>query len=313
MLRRLLEAGVTQARAFGGRGAKRGPRLGDDTDGVKRFRSADVFSLVAADGVQTVLDIQARASELSSKGDKSLAEFCTTVGQDKLEDLVQSALAVTQAPKTLALKNSTLMGLLRKAAQDGTCACNGVWLPGALKVLGHQGEDVKQFCQDMCRAFQVGAKRGTNMAIIGEPGCGKSMVFESLDLIFEVSGKPDSKSTFPLAGLIDADVLVWQEYSHKDSILLFEDLLAVLCGEKMGIRVPHRKNVQHRNVAPMFYSSNSMLAVRRDDPETMQRLNSAMAERFCTRKWQWPIPKQHRIVDFPRCGRCCANLFLLHR
>ena len=203
-----MEAGARQAKAFGGRGAKRGSSSGGDTEEVKRFRSGDVYALVAKEGLQTVLEIQNRASELASKGDESLAEFCTVVGQDKLDELVQSALAVTEAPKALALKSSTRMDLLRKAAQDGTCACGGVWMPGALKVLGHQGEDVQQFCQDMCRALQVGAKRGTNMAIIGEPGCGKSMVFESLDLIFEVHGKPDSKSTFPLAGVPDADLLL---------------------------------------------------------------------------------------------------------
>ena len=115
-LKRLLEAGARQAKAFGGRGAKRGSSSGGDTEDVKRFRSGDVYALVAKEGLQTVLEIQNRASELASKGDETLAEFCTVVGQDKLDELVQSALAVTKATKALALKNSTRMEFLRKAA-----------------------------------------------------------------------------------------------------------------------------------------------------------------------------------------------------
>ena len=157
------------------------------------------------------------------------------------------------------------------------------------------------------------ARRGTNMAIIGEPGCGKSMLFEALDLTSNVMGKRDSKSACPLSGVIDAHILVCQEYYHKGGLVFFEDLLALLAGERMEIRAPHRKNVSHRNTAPMFYSSNSLLAVRRDGPARMQLLNKAMCERFSIRRWQWPIPKEHRQMDFPRCGRCCAHFFFVNR
>ena len=103
-------------------------------------------------------------------------------------------------------------------------------------------QDVPKFCQDVCLALDLGAKRGTNMAIIGPPGCGKSMLFESFDKILSVMGKPEAKSTFPLAGVLDAHALVWQEYKHKDSIVLFEDLLALTVGQRLEIRVPHRSN-----------------------------------------------------------------------
>ena len=315
VLRRLLEAGAVHSRAVGVRNSKRGGNAiadGDDS-GSKRFRAGDMYALVVAAGYTTALEVQDKAFDLASKGDCGLAEFCTIVGEEKLEDLVRSAVAITTAPKELALKGSSRMELLRMAARTGVCKCGGVWAPGAVKVLEHQGEDISRFCQDVCRALDLGAKRGTNMAIIGEPGCGKSMVFEPLDEILTVMGKPDSKSTFPLAGVLTAHALVWQEYKHKDSIVLFEDLLAVLCGERLEIRVPHKKNVSHRNSAPMFYSSNSMLLVRRDDPVEMQRLNSAMSERFCTRTWTKPIPYEDRILDFPRCGRCCANFYLTCR
>lgn len=217
------------------------------------------------------------------------------------------------AAQVLALRTSSRMDLLRSAARDGSCTCQGVWAPGALQVLQHAGEDVPKFCQDMCRALELGACRGVNMAIIGEPGCGKSMLFEPLDLIFSVMGKPEGKSTFPLACVPEVHLLVWHEYAHKDSIVLFEDLLALTVGERVEIRQPHRKNLSHRNTAPMFLSCNSPLTVVREDVAVMTRLNQAMEERFCTRRWTRPIPLEARRADFPRCGRCCAGFFLMNR
>ena len=242
-----------------------------------------------------------------------MAEFCTNCGEDKLGDLVRSAVAVLEAPKVLALKTSSRMDLLRRAASEMSCTCEGVWMPGARQVLENQGEDVGQFCRDVCRAFELGARRGVNMAIIGEPGCGKSMIFEPFDLIFVVMGKPEGKSSFPLGNVLDAQVLLWQEYKHKDSTVQFEDILAICAGERMEIRVPAKKNQSHRNTAPMFYTCNTELQVVREDPVEMSRLNGAMQERFCTRRWLNPIPMEKRRADFPRCGCCCAKFLLVNR
>ena len=319
-LKRLLEAGAAHVKYSGGvarrkrastEAAKGDPEVATD---LKRFRGGDVFGLVAGpDGVRTLLDVQALASAQFAAGDARLAEFCTSCGEDRLAELVRSAVAVMEAPRALALKMSSRMDLLRRAASDMPCICQGVWMPGAKQVLDHQGEDAGQFCRDVCRALEMGARRGVNMAIIGEPGCGKSMIFEPFDSIFSVMGKPEGKSSFPLANIMDAHVLLWQEYKHKDSIVLFEDLLAVCAGERIEIRLPHTKNRSHRNLAPLFYTCNTELHVVRADPVEMNRLNGAMQERFCTRRWLKPIPMESRRADFPRCGCCCAKFLLLNR
>ena len=47
--------------------------------------------------------------------------------------------------------------------------------------------------------------------------------------------------------------------------------------------------------------------------QQVQRLQQAGTERFTIRYWTVPIPQEHRLTEFPRCGRCSANFFLLHR
>ena len=139
------------------------------------------------------------------------------------------------------------------------------------------------------------------------------MPFESFDSIFEVMGKPESKSSFPLQGLLEAQLILWQDWKHKDSTILFEDLLSMTVGERMNIRVPCKPNKPFRNESSMFYTSNSPLYVVRHDPAEMMRLNQAMDERFCTRVWKFPFPKADRIPDFPRCSCCCAIFYLKYR
>ena len=94
---------------------------------------------------------------------------------------------------------------------------------------------------------------------------------------FTVMGKPENKSSFALAGVFDAQVLLWQDWQHKDSSILFEDILALVVGERIDIRVPHQKNISFRNTSPLFFTSNSALYVLRHDADEMFQLNAAMA------------------------------------
>ena len=264
-------------------------------------------------GVRSALEVQALAQRQADEGDSSLAEFCACCGEDELTALVRGAIAVIEAPRALAFKTSCRMDLLKRAASEAACVCKGIWIPGARNVLEWQGEDVGRFCQDVCRALDLGACRGVNISIVGAPGSGKSMIFEPLDKIMKVMGKPEAKSSFPFANVVGSQLLLWSEYKHKDSIVLFEDLLALLAGERLEIRIPHRGNESFRNTVPMIFTSNSPLVVVREDPVAMEYLNAAMSERFCARTWTNPIPHASRDASFPKCPCCCATFLLLNR
>ena len=179
-------------------------------------------------------------------------------------------------------------------------------------MLRWQNEDLHQFGHDVFKALALGAKRGVNMAILGGPGMGKSMVFESLDEIYNVCGKPQRDSSFPFEGILEADVLLWQEFTYARRICAFEDLLSLLVGERFGVRCCGAKPVQHRNTAPMFYTARGPLTYRSDDVQEMIQYTQAVAERFKTRVWAHPIPMEDRLPDFPRCGPCFSKFILQH-
>ena len=314
MLAKLLKQGEVYVKA---NGRKRSAGATEAIGGVepeqKKVRAGDIIHIARASGVKTTLELQSLANTCLSRGDPRLAEFCTAVGEDKLGQILRAATAVMNAPRALARHTASRMDLLRHASTELPCTCRGVWINGAKLVLENNAEDVGQFCRDVCAALTAGATRGTNMAVIGAPGCGKSMLFEPFTGIFDVAGKPQKNSSFALAGILDCHIMLWQDYKHEDKTLAFEDLLALLVGETLAVRVPNKPNVEHRNTAPMFFTSNSPLVVARSDPLAMQYLNTAMGERFNTRCWQVPLPQMARVANFPKCARCCATFYLQYR
>ena len=212
---------------------------------------------------------------------------------EELQQYLDTAWAVIEAPQRAMLAVGDRVGKLRHAA-DWPCTC------------------VPLFCQDFLQALTVGAARGVNLASVGPPGCGKSTVFEALDLVYSTSAKPERENTFPLSGILGAEVLLWQEFSWSSKMCAFEDLLQMLAGEKLAIRVPCARPVQHRNLAPMFYTAWAPLGMTSENHDRMVNLNGAMSERFTTRSWTRPLPFQGRIPKYPQCA-CCFAKFVLEQ
>ena len=308
LLQRLLAVG---AKAVKGLQKQRGASSSDGAAAENtetRFRGGDLYALVLHTNIRTAMALKVHAQALASQGKPQLAEFCTVRGAD-LQELLDSAWSVHEAPRQTLVADGGRMQTLR-AATEHPCTCSGVWIPGASFVLHNNGESVPDFCSDVARALIVGARRGVNLAIVGGPGMGKSMLFESLDEIFVVAGKPERDNSFPLASVLGADVLLWQEFCWEKKICAFEDLLSLLVGERLGIRVPGARPVSHRNRAPMFYTARRPLSMVSRDVSEMTDFNNAMAERFKTRFWTRPLPRAGRVPDFPRCGHCFAKFIL---
>ena len=319
-LRRLLEAGAASNRA---QAAKRARSAGGDLvaqaagDGsatpggaTKRIRVADVYDIVRSGGYRHALALQAHAEVLSQQGDVSLARFCTSHGTVRLQEHLKAAWAVIDAPKSL-VPTPTRLEKLKDCAMHHQCVCGGIWKAGAAFVLENNRENVARFGRDVCRALALGAKRGVNVAVVGEPGCGKSMILQPLELIFCTMPPPEDGSTFPLAGIVNVDVILWQDFEYSSRTVNYMDLLRVLVGERVGVRIPGEKNVSVNNKAPMFYSALEKIAPHKSmSHAAYTRKSLAMDERFVLREWSRPLPMARRHADFPHCAPCFASFML---
>ena len=139
VLQRLLAVGAHADR--GQRGRKR--RATDQPAGATadepnlRVRTGDLYQLTAKTGIRTATALRAHAQSLADKGDSRWAEYCTVAGV-WLQERIDSAWAVHDAPRTLAASTTTRIDRLLDASQK-ECTCGGVWIPGVLKVFGgHQ-------------------------------------------------------------------------------------------------------------------------------------------------------------------------------
>ena len=275
-----------------------------------RIRPGDLYGIIQEQRLSSLQDLQLHAQQQSSSGDPRLAEFLTSMGIRRSLECFEAARALLLAPGVALSASMSLMDKLRRASTHGPCVCGGVWKAGAANVLTNNMENIAAFCSDIRLALTVGAKRGVNMGIVGGPGMGKSMLFESLDCIFTTGGKPQRRSTFPLSSIPDIDILVWQEFTFYHDTLDFDDLLNLCVGEKLDLRMPGKPPKPWRNRAPLFFTGTRPISAVFASQEETDFKNQAMTERFKLRHWYVPIPFSRRQLNFPRCGRCCAEFVL---
>jgi hypothetical protein len=280
--------------------------------GEQKRKRLSLFDEIQSHDLRTVTQFQAYACEQAKKGNNSLAEFCTRQGH-KIEDLLRNTWNIVEAPTLLMKGKESLIDKMQKAAAELPCVCSGRWAPGAAAVLSLNAIDVKFFCSMVLRALRVGAKRGSNVACVGEGGCGKSTLLEALENIFDCAAKPEAGSTFPLASAADHDLCLWQDYEHDENTVRFSDLLSFFLGESVGIHIPGALNKKFKNVAPCFYSGRchmELLPSHKHSSKACEKYNGMMDERFTIFRFNIPLPREQRLLDWPSCGCCAAKFYL---
>jgi len=266
-------------------------------------------SLVKAYEVKTKVDFEVMCGMLEADGDSRLADWYARHGS-QVPSIIRNVWAIGAAPEKQKRQNLSRLEWLEKASTELVCTCEGKWAPGARRILENQGFDPKVFCAAVCKALDFGAVRGVHVACIGVGGAGKSTLLESLEVVFEALPKPQRGSTFPLAALPDAEIILWQDYEHHEGTVAFSDLLSWLVNESIGVREPGVINSKYKNLAPLFYSGRGRLVCGSPDPTVRDEYNDMMDDRFSTWLFQKPLPKEVRDLQFPKCGRCCAAFYL---
>ena len=109
------------------------------------------------------------AAQEAEAGDNQLAEYCSRQST-KLEEVVAGAVSVIVAGNPNSSRKRTLVQKLQAAAQESPCECNGLWAAGAVQVLRWNGISVESFTNAVLKGLRFGAKRGANVACVGEGG-----------------------------------------------------------------------------------------------------------------------------------------------
>ena len=305
ILQRLLESGARSGRAL----SARRPGNPQPEAQAKRMRTSDLYELARTSGIRTASSLQVRAQEEAQQGQNALALFCTSQGSMKLQEHLDAAWAVLSAPARASVSDITLVGKFRVAV-DIPCVCAGIYNPGLVSILTRNRISVLSYAHAICQALALGARRGVHVGIIGGPGCGKSTLLQALERIFDSFPPPEEGSSFALNGIIDTEIILWQDFEYSPKTVSWQDLLRLLVGERVSIRVPHAANVPHNNRAPMFFSGFDKIRYPFGIGHKRDMMNQSMDERFNFITLTYPIPEHLRRVDFPTCASCFAKLIL---
>ena len=106
---------------------------------------------------------------------------------------------------------------------------------------------------------------------------------------------------------VKADVPLWQELELEPDTLAGEDLLSLLVGERVDVRMPGRANVSHRNTAPRFYTALVPLKPWHAPRWRRELMLHDMDERFVVGRQTERLPLGKRVADFPKCGHCFSR------
>ena len=133
-LEKLLRAGRRAQEAHAARAERRATSASGQKRG--RARAPNIFDIVSKKRVRTVSDLHCLAAEEAQQGNAALAEFCTRQGH-KLEELLNNAWHILEAPQRALEAQRTLVDTMRHAASDLPCVCGGLWSGGAAFILHH--------------------------------------------------------------------------------------------------------------------------------------------------------------------------------
>ena len=71
--------------------------------------------------------------------------------------------------------------------------------------------------------------------------------------------------------------------------------------------------MEFKNVAPCFYSGRSqiqLLPSHKHSHKVCEKYNGMMDERVIIFRFNAPLPREQRLLDWPNCGGCAAKLCL---
>ena len=99
-------------------------------------------------------------------------------------------------------------------------------------------------------------------------------------------------------GLLEAEIVLWQEFDYHHKTRNFNDVLCMAVGEKIGVHLPGAMNVPFNNKAPILYSALQTIFPLRW-AETHEKKVMAMNERFTVRYCEQSIAQGSESMQLP--------------
>ena len=187
------------------------------------------------------------------------------------------------------------------------------WLRLALELLELNKIDAKEFAKAIRSLFEKERWKYTNLILTGPSNCGKSFLFDVLEIAFgEQCFTSPARTRFSWAGVDEADVIYLNDFRWSAELIEWSDLLRLLEGATVKLPLPRNfyKSdlvLPRTNKVPIFATSkgrvefvNTLGAV--DDIET-----GMMKTRWTPYDFTH-VFREDEVEECPPCPACFCTL-----
>lgn len=275
------------------------------TSSCKKSKRLEMFDTIVKEDIKTGDQLESKALAAYADGDGALLD--TLLKSRESSQLVKRARDIASAPARAARRSMSRLALLQQASQK-TCSCQGEWVPAAEAVLTKNGVSFRHFAHDVLRALKFGAQKGTVLCVVGPSNSGKSFLLAPLAEIYNTHYKPPATTSFPLIGVFDYEILLWQDYRVGGDKVAWHELLSLFEGDTVHVAMPQSQVLGHRDekmLLPIFLSSSGRLLG--PDAEQTEHMNNRV--NYLQLAHAMPAAEIRKIAA---CGPCFGRFVLAH-
>lgn len=113
--------------------------------------------------------------------------------------------------------------------------CAGSWFAHAKEVLKTIGINVYTYADSIRRCLRKGRRKQNNVMMVGPTNCGKSFLFNPLEMIFKTTVNP-SLTSYAWVGLDEHEIAYLNDFRYSKECIKWSDFLLLL--ERHTINLP---------------------------------------------------------------------------
>ena len=276
-----------------------------------RLSIYEVSQMAVQKGIKSRLQLLSLTNQQKREGKTDLAEFIANRGYKAVEEALTVGWEMEEAPAKLERNQKTTMEILEEFLQEecvSTCNFNKKWLAIAKDILQRNSIPKADFTKAVRDFLVKGHGKYRNILLKGPANCGKTLILNSLNSIFNTFSNPATTS-FAWVGAQDCEVIFLNDFRWSEKIIPWRDLLLLLEGQTVHLPAPK----SHYAVDIVFERDVPIFCTGKDEHVYIcggvadSRETEMMQVRWKVVSFNAQIPSTEQVDILP-CPRCFAEL-----
>ena len=293
-------------------------------DGRKRQKLATskglsmkvVGKFIFENGIRDVESFRKIAIARKNEGEEDLFDFIANNTSNSVSDLIGRMHGVKRTSLDHAdVKPSPMETLQMAATENCEDGCNGKWLQYAKDILQRNDIELTDFSTAVRLALQKGRGKGNNIFLIGPKDCGKSLLLDPLEDIYNSFANPTT-GKYAWIALEDKELIYLNDLRYTAELIAWSDFLRLLEGATVNLNRPRNMyatdlQINKKNDIPIFATGKDRIIFKGVHGVEDKRETDMMSCRWRYFEFNQSLPTSKIDRAAVSCKRCFANLVLL--